>query len=165
MVKALKDTGRTTCMIFLIIIGAMLFNYFLAMTGLTTNLSRWAAGLALPPLAVVGIMLLLYVPLGMFMEALAMVVLTIPIFVPVVVALGFSPIWFGVLVVIMVEMAQITPPVGLAVYVMKGIAEDVPMAQIFRGIAPFALADAVCAALVFGFPTIALLLPNLMITK
>ncbi|MBI2832406.1 MAG: TRAP transporter large permease [Chloroflexi bacterium] len=160
--KSMKDTGKTTCMIFLIIIGAMLFNYFLAVTGLTTSLSRWVVDLRVPPLSVVGIMLLLYIPMGMFMEALAMIVLTIPIFVPVVAALGFSPIWFGVLVVIMVEMAQITPPVGLAVYVMKGIAKDIPLTTIFKGIAPFAVADALCAAMVFAFPQIALFLPTLM---
>lgn len=160
--KSMKETGKTTCMIFFIIIGAMLFNYFLAVTGLTTSLSKWVVSLTVPPMAVVGIMLLIYVPMGMFMEALAMVILTIPIFVPVIVALGFSPIWFGILVVIMVEMAQITPPVGLAVFVIKGIAKEVPLTTIFRGIIPFALADAVCAGLVFAFPQIALLLPRLM---
>ncbi len=103
-----------------------------------------------------------YVVLGMFLDGLAMLVITLPIFFPIVLQQGFDPIWFGVVAVIVIEMGMITPPVGLNVFVIRSVARDVPMATIFKGVAPFLLAMILCLLLIICFPQIALLLPNSM---
>ena len=120
-------------------------------------------GLELPRLAVLGILLAAYIVLGMFLEGFAMLVLTLPIVHPIILTLGYDPIWFGVVMIIVLEMGLISPPVGVNVFVVKGIAEDVPMAKIFAGILPFWIAMAVCLAILVAFPDIALFLPNTMI--
>ncbi|MGH8683499.1 MAG: TRAP transporter large permease subunit, partial [Burkholderiales bacterium] len=112
---------------------------------------------------VLAIVLCAYVVLGMFMEGLAMLVITLPIVFPLLTGLGFDPIWFGVIVVIVLEMGLISPPVGINVFVVKGVAEDVPMGKIFVGILPFWAAMVVCVAILIAFPQIALILPNTMI--
>ncbi len=163
LVEALLDTVRTTALVFLILIGAHVFTPFLAMTQIPANLSSTLVGLALPPLTVLVLILLVYVLLGTFLEGFAMLVLTLPIVFPIVTALGYDPIWFGIIVVIVLEMGLIDPPVGINVFVVKGIAHDVPMGQIFAGIMPFWLAMIVCVAILIAFPQIAMLLPNTMI--
>jgi len=163
MVDALLDTVRTTALVFMILIGAHVFTKFLALTHIPGDLSSALVGLALPPLAVLVLILLVYVLLGTFLEGFAMLVLTLPIVFPIVTALGYDPIWFGIIVVIVLEMGLIDPPVGINVFVVKGIAPDVPMGQIFAGIMPFWLAMIVCVAILIAFPQIAMFLPNTMI--
>ncbi len=114
------------------------------------------------PHAVMGVIILVYLFGGCFMDALAMVMLTVPIFFPVVQTLGFDPIWFGVVIVLITEMGVITPPVGINVYVVYGIAKDVPLQNIFRGVFPMLLALLLCNLILLIFPQIALFLPNLM---
>jgi tripartite ATP-independent transporter DctM subunit len=160
---ALLDTLRTTAMVFLILIGAQIFTPFLAVTQIPADLAGLLTGLAVSPLAVLVCLLAIYIVLGMFMEGFAMLVLTLPIVFPIVSQLGFDPIWFGVIMVIVLEMGLITPPVGMNVYVVKGIAGDVPMARIFEGVMPFLVAMIVCIALLIAFPQIALFLPQTMI--
>jgi TRAP-type C4-dicarboxylate transport system permease large subunit len=108
------------------------------------------------------VILLAYVVLGMFLDGLAMLVITLPIVYPVIVALGFDPIWFGVIAVIVIEMGMITPPVGINVFVVKGVAPDIPMGTIFRGVFPFWVAMAVCLIILILLPQIALFIPNSM---
>jgi len=163
MVTALLDTMKTTALVFLILIGAFFFTPFLALTHIPADLSSLLTGLALPPLAILVLILLVYVVLGTFLEGFAMLVLTLPIVFPIVTALGYDPIWFGIIVVIVLEMGLIDPPVGINVFVVKGIAPDVPMGQIFAGIMPFWLAMIVCVAILIAFPQIAMILPNTMI--
>lgn len=160
----LLESVRTTALVFLILIGAHIFNPFLALTHIPTDLAEILVGLELPRVAVLSILLVAYVILGMFLEGFAMLVLTLPIVHPIILALGYDPIWFGVVMVIVLEMGLISPPVGVNVFVVKGIAEDVPMTQIFLGIFPFWIAMAVCLAILVMFPEIALFLPNTMIT-
>jgi tripartite ATP-independent transporter DctM subunit len=159
---SLAQTAQTTAMIFIIIIGAYIFGYFLAVTRIPSELADFMAGLQVSRYVILVAVVLLYTILGMFLEGFAILVLTIPIIQPLMVNLGFDPIWFGVMVIIMMEMSLITPPVGVNVFVIKGVAKDVPMYTIFRGIWPFWVAMLVCLAILSVLPQIAMFLPNTM---
>ena len=161
--KACISTLRTTGMIYGILIGAFIFNYFLATTRLPMALSEFVSQLALPPLALLGVIMLVYFVLGCFLDAAAMHVLTIPIFFPLAVSLGFDAIWFGVVVTRAMEVAMITPPIGMNVFVIAGVAPDVPMGTIFRGIVPFLIADIICIILLLLLPQLVLFLPSLAV--
>jgi C4-dicarboxylate transporter DctM subunit len=158
--EAVIDSVKITCMIMIILAGAMVFGHFMAVARIPLVLSEWSMSLPLPPLAIMGIILFLYLIGGCFMDSLAMITLTIPIFYPAVIALGFDPIWFGVIIVLVVEMGVITPPVGINVYVINGIAEGVPLEVIFRGIFPFLAAEVICIIILIFFPIIATFLPS-----
>jgi tripartite ATP-independent transporter DctM subunit len=160
--QVLSDTARTSAMIYVILVGAHVFGPFLARTGLPGALSDWMIGLGLGPYGTLAIILLALIILGCFLEGFAMLVLTLPILFPTVVALGFDPIWFGVIMVIVLEMGLITPPVGVNVFVVKSIARDVPLGQMFRGVLPFWGAMMVCTLLLIIFPQIATFLPQTM---
>lgn len=161
--KSLMDTTRTTAMIMLLIAGAMIFGRLMAISRLPFEMAQWAGALSLPPFAVMGIILLIYFVLGCFIDALALVLLTIPIFYPVAVnTLGYDPIWFGVIIVLVVAMGVITPPVGMNVYILKGIVPEIPLEVIFKGIWPFLGAIIICLAILLAFPQIATFLPNLI---
>lgn len=157
-IGALKTTG----MCLGILIGAMIFGYFIAVTTLPMALATFVSQLPIPPLGILICMLLVYLLLGCLMDALAMILLTMPIFIPVILTLGFDPIWFGVVLTLMCELALITPPIGMNVFVIGGIAEDVPMYTIFKGVWPFVIALLVCEAILIAFPQISLWLPNTM---
>jgi len=161
-VKSLADTTKISCMIMVIVTGAVIFGHFMAITRLPYELAEWVSSLPFPPHAVMGVIILVYLFGGCFMDALAMIMLTIPIFFPVVQKLGFDPIWFGVVIVLITEMGVITPPVGVNVYVVYGVAKDVPLENIFRGVFPMLLALLLCNLILLLFPQIALFLPNLM---
>ena len=163
LADALLQTVRTTAMVFLILIGAHIFSPFLAITRIPIELAESMMSLGLPPLGVLTIILAAFVVLGMFLEGFAMMVLTIPIVFPILTAVGYDPIWFGIIMVIVLEMGLISPPVGINVFVVKGVAEDVPMGKIFAGITPFWIAMLVCVALLIVFPEVALFLPNTMV--
>lgn len=161
--KALTDSTRTTAMIMLLVAGAVIFGRLMAVSRIPFELASWAGNLALPPFAVIIIILVIYLILGCFIDALALVLLTIPIFYPVAVdVLGYDPIWFGVIVVLVVAMGVITPPVGMNVYIIKGIVPEVPLEKIFRGIWPFLGALVLCIALLIAFPSIATFLPGFL---
>ncbi|MDX9870956.1 MAG: TRAP transporter large permease [Clostridia bacterium] len=161
--KSLVDTTRTTAMIMLMLGGAVIFGRFMAVSRVPFELANWVSALPLPPFAIMGMILVIYLILGCFIDALALVLLTIPIFYPVVVGtLGYDPIWFGVIVVLVVAMGVITPPVGMNVYIIKGIAPEIPLETIFKGIWPFLGALAVCILILMLFPGIATFLPSLM---
>ena len=160
--KSLRDAGVTTAMVGFLLIGTMIFNVFVVVSGLPLEIARFITGLAVPPIVIMGVVLLVYLLLGTFMDALAMVLLTVPIFFPVVTNLGYDPIHFGVLIVIMMTMGHITPPFGIVGFAIHGVAPDVPLFTIFRGAAPFLLAMLVCLLLVLFFPQIATFLPKFM---
>lgn len=164
--KSLLDTTRTSAMIMLMIAGAMIFGRFMAISRIPFEVASWAGNLALPSFAIMGIVLLVYLILGCIIDALALILLTIPIFFPVVVdTLGYDPIWFGVIVVLVVAMGVITPPVGMNVYIIKGVAPEVPLETIFKGIWPFLGAVIVCIILLIAFPELVTFLPNILMGK
>ena len=159
---ALTNSVKTAAMIFFILVGSMVFGYFLAISRLPSQLMQFLADLHMNKFLVWGIIMTIYLFLGCIMDALAMIVLTVPITFPVITALGFDPIWFGIMVVILGEAGMITPPVGINVFIIKGIASDVPTITIFRGIFPFVLVD-VCLLILFTiWPQIVLVLPAAM---
>ncbi len=155
------DTGKTTGMIFLIIFGAMLLGYFLSVAKLPAELARFVSGLPVNRYVILIMILIVFLLLGCIMDSMAIVLLTVPIFYPLILKLGFDPIWFGILVTRMTEIGLITPPVGLNVYIIKGIS-DVPMGTIFKGITPFLIADLCEVALLIAVPELSLFLPSLM---
>jgi tripartite ATP-independent transporter DctM subunit len=159
---SLIETGKTTAMIFIIIMGAMILGYFLAVSRLPFELANFIGGLEVNRYIILGIILVFYLFLGCVMDSLAMMLLTVPIFFPLVTALGFHPIWFGIIIVRVCEMGLITPPVGLNVFIIRGVAKDIPMYTIFRGIIPFLIADLFHVTLLVAVPQIVLLLPGLI---
>ncbi|MBI1204095.1 MAG: TRAP transporter large permease subunit [Rhodopseudomonas sp.] len=158
----LVETARTSAMMFILLIGAILFSNFINVAGLPAQLSGWLNALGAEPMMVMVCILAVYLVLGCLLESLSMVLLTIPIFFPIVKSLGFDPIWFGVIIVVVVEIGMITPPIGLNVFVLKSTLKDVPVTTIFRGVSYFIAADVVRLALLAFVPQITLLLPSLM---
>lgn len=156
------ETMQITGMIFVILIGAMVFSSFIAFSNLPFELADFLGGLRSSPYLVIVIITVVYVILGCFMDTLAMIVLTVPIFYPLVQAVGFDLIWFGIIAVIMMELGMITPPFGMNVYIIHGIARDIPLGTIFRGAAPYIVGIVVCTILLIVFPQIALFLPAAM---
>lgn len=161
IIGSLLNTGRTTGMIFLILIGAMIMNYWLGISEIPIRMAEFVGNLPIPPLGILASILFIYIILGCLMDSMPMILLTIPIFYPITVKMGFDPIWFGVLVVRVVEIGLITPPIGLNVFIIQGIAK-VPALEIFRGVMPFIVSDIFCVILLVAFPQIALFLPSLM---
>ncbi|MBT7913818.1 TRAP transporter large permease [Candidatus Bathyarchaeota archaeon] len=160
--QALTSSVKTSCMIYLIIIGGLLFSRYLVFLGVPFAMVSAIKGLGVSPLAVVIVMLLILTVLGMFMDPVGMIMLTLPFFFPVVQALGVNPIWFGVLIVLQAEMGVITPPVGVHLFVVRQIVPDIPLSAIIRGVLPFMICQFIVIALVFLFPQIALWLPGRM---
>ena len=155
------DSVKTTAMTYVILIGADLFGKFLAITKLPMNLANFIGGLNVSKYVILLLIVVIYAIMGCLMDALPMITLTVPIFLPIILELGFDPIWFGVVIVLVMELGLITPPVGLNCYIIAGIAKDVPLAKIFKGSAPFIFPVLIAIFLVTLFPQIALFLPNL----
>jgi tripartite ATP-independent transporter DctM subunit len=158
--NSLADTTQITAMVFLILAAATIFGHFMAGTRVPFTLSAWVGGLGVSPNVVMGFVIFGYLIAGCFMDSLAMVTLTVPITYPLALSLGFDGIWFGVIIVLVTEMGVITPPVGVNVYVIKGVAPDVPLETIFKGILPFLAAEIACAAILIAFPQVATFLPG-----
>jgi tripartite ATP-independent transporter DctM subunit len=159
---ALVESGRTTAMLFMILIGALMFADFINITSMPGDLKDFVSSFKIHPIMVVFAICAIYVILGTAMEELSMVLLTLPVFFPLVVSLGFDPIWFGILVVTVVEIGLISPPVGMNLFVLKTLLPQVPTGTVFRGVMPFMLADVIRLAILISFPIIALWLPNLV---
>ena len=162
LAKSLLDTVKTTAQIFTILIGAILFNNFLILASMPTIVSGWITGLPLGKLAILMVIIGMYFILGCLLDSLAMILLTIPIVFPIVTALGYDPVWFGIIIVMVVELGLITPPIGMNVFVIKGIAREVPLYTIFRGVTPFIVAQIILIFVLIAFPEIALWLPSTM---
>ncbi len=155
LATALGETLRTSCMVMVIVAGATVFGHFLQITNVPMELATWLAGLPLPAAVIMLLIILFYLVAGAFLDALALVLLTIPIFYPVVVNLGFDPIWFGVMIVLVTQMGVISPPVGVNVYVVSGMDRAIPLQSVFKGALPFLAALMVSALLLLAFPQIA----------
>ncbi|MEA1970271.1 MAG: TRAP transporter large permease [Thermodesulfobacteriota bacterium] len=161
-IASLFETTRISCMILIIVAGATIFGHFLAVTRIPFDIARGVSEIQLPRYAVMLIIIMVYLVGGCVIDALALIMLTIPIFYPVVLFLGYDPIWFGVIIVLVTQIGVITPPVGINVYVVSGVARDVPLELIFKGVLPFLAALIIGTLLLIPFPQIALFLPGLM---
>jgi len=159
-IEAGKEALETSCMVIFIITGAVIFGHFMAVSRIPFLLADWLGGLPIHPMAVMSVIVFIYFIGGFFMDSMGLIVVTVPIFFPIVEKLGFDPIWFGVIIVLVGEMGVITPPVGVNVFVIKGIAPDIPLERIFRGILPFLVALIVFTILMMIFPQIATVLPS-----
>jgi C4-dicarboxylate transporter DctM subunit len=160
--QSILDTARMSCMILMIVVGATVFGRFLAVTRIPFEIAAWVGSLALPSVLVMTIIIFIYFIGGFFMDSFALILLTIPIFFPVVVKLGYDPVWFGVIIVLITEMGVITPPVGINVYVVSGIAKDIPLQDIFVGVLPLLCSMIVCIIVLLIFPGFTLILPRLI---
>ncbi|MFN3535069.1 MAG: TRAP transporter large permease subunit, partial [Desulfatiglandales bacterium] len=163
LIQGLFETIRISCMVIFLVAGANVFSYFLALSTIPTQVSTWIMGLGVSKYIILSIILAIYLLLGCFLDAVSMMVLTLPVIFPIVVSLGFDPIWFGVIAVLMMEAGLITPPVGLNIYTLAGIAREVPMADIFKGTLPFLFAIFGVVILIAIIPEIATYLPKLML--
>jgi tripartite ATP-independent transporter DctM subunit len=163
LVGALLEAVRISVMVLFLVAGANVFSYFLALSTIPMKVASWAAALEVSPYLIHTIIVIIYLFLGCFLDAISMMVLTMPVIFPVILALGFNPIWFGVIAVLMMEAGLITPPMGLNIFTVAGVAKDVPIETIFRGVAPFLLSIFAIVILVTVFPKLALFLPNMML--
>lgn len=161
LTRSLMETVRTSCMVMIIVTGAVMFGHFLARTRIPYELADWLAHLPLPGAMIIGLIIVFYLVAGCFVDALALVLLTIPIFYPVITELGYDPIWFGVIIVVVTQMGVISPPVGVNVYVVSGIERDVPLTTLFRGAMPFLYTLIIAAVILVMFPSISTFLPAL----
>jgi TRAP-type C4-dicarboxylate transport system permease large subunit len=153
---------RTTAAVFTILIGALIFGYFLTITQTPQKVTEFLTSLGLGPYGVLTIIMLMYLVLGCVMDAMAMIILTVPIVFPVIKQLGFDPIWFGVIIVMTVELGLIHPPVGMNVFVIKSVVKDVKLSTVFYGVMPFVITDIIRLIILIAFPILALWLPSHM---
>jgi C4-dicarboxylate transporter DctM subunit len=160
--RSLLEATRTTAAVFTVLIGALLFGYFLTITQTPQKVTAFLTGLGIGNYGILIVIMLMYLVLGCLMDALAMIILTVPIIFPVILQLGFDPIWFGVLIVMTVELGLIHPPVGMNIFVIKSVVEDVKISTIFYGVLPFIVTDILRLAILVAFPAIALYLPSHM---
>ena len=159
---SLLQATRTAAAVFTVLIGALLFGYFLTITQTPQKVTEFLTGLGIGRYGVLALIMLMYLVLGCLMDAMAMIILTVPIIFPVVTALGFDPIWFGVIIVMTVELGLIHPPVGMNVFVIKSVVQDVSFSTIFKGVLPFIVTDLIRLVILIAFPIIALWLPGRM---
>jgi C4-dicarboxylate transporter, DctM subunit len=162
IMQSLLETTRMTAAVFTVLIGALLFGYFLTITQTPQKVTEFLTALGIGRYGVLALIMLMYLVLGCLMDALAMIILTVPIIFPVIKALGFDPIWFGIIIVMTVELGLIHPPVGMNIFVIKSVIEDVKISTIFYGVLPFILTDLLRLAILIIFPILALWLPSRM---
>ncbi len=163
--EALLETARLTVMIFSLVWGVLIFVRFMGFAELPAAFAEWVVALPFPPVVTMICILMFYVILGMFMDAIGMLLLTLPVVYPAVIGLGYDPIWFGIVVVKMCEVCLITPPIGLNCYVVAGVRPDIPLQEVFRGIGPFFIADVITLGVFLAWPEVITWLPDLMITR
>ena len=159
--RSLQETARTTCMVLVIVAGAQMFGKFMTITDIPAEMAAALGRMPLPGWGIMALIILFYLVGGCFVDALALLLLTVPIFDPVVRQLGYDPIWFGVIIVVVTQMGVISPPVGVCVYVVSGIERDVPLQTVFKGALPFLAALIVASIILLAFPEISLFLPRL----
>jgi tripartite ATP-independent transporter DctM subunit len=161
-VSVMTDTVKTTAMTYLILIGAVIFGSFLTITRLPMTLAAMIASLDVSRYFILFLIVVIYMILGCLMDALPMVMLTVPIFLPIMTTLGFDPIWFGVIIILVMQLGLITPPVGMNCYIISSIAKDVPLYTVFRGSVPFCLAVLLAILICTIAPSLATFLPNVL---
>jgi tripartite ATP-independent transporter DctM subunit len=159
---ALGDTASNTGLIFVIIIGASVFSYFATLSGLPAATVDWIESLGLPPLMVIGLLMVFYLILGSLFDTIAAMVLTLPFVYPLIIGLGYDPIWWGIINIVVIELGMITPPIGINVFVLHGMANDLPLRTIFRGVIPFVFADLARLIVLILFPALSLWLPGVL---
>jgi tripartite ATP-independent transporter DctM subunit len=164
-IESMMETGKLTVMIFTIIWGVLIYVRFLGFTGLTTAFADWIVHLPVEPIYILLMILGVYIILGMFMDGIGMLLLTLPVVHPAIIALGYDPVWFGIIVVKMVEIGLVTPPIGLNCFVVNGVRPDIPLSDVFKGIWPFVVADLITVGVLIAFPGIVLFLPEMMINN
>jgi tripartite ATP-independent transporter DctM subunit len=162
IVEAFVDTARLTAMILAIVWCILVFVRFLGFTGLPGTLADWIGALEVPRLVILLAILLTYMILGMFLDGLGMLLLTMPVVYPVIISLGYDPIWFGILVVKMIEIGLVTPPIGLNCFIVHGVRPDISLETVFRGVGPFVAMDIVTVGVLIAWPEIVLWLPRQM---
>jgi C4-dicarboxylate transporter DctM subunit len=162
ILRSLLEATRTTAAVFTVLIGALLFGYFLTITQTPQKVTEFLVGLGIGRYGVLALIMVMYLVLGTLMDALAMIILTVPIVFPVIKALGFDPIWFGIIIVMVAELGLIHPPVGMNIFVIKSVVEDVKISTIFYGVLPFIITDILRLILLIAFPILALWLPSQM---
>lgn len=158
----LVDTAQTSAMMFAIVLGAALFGEFVNMTGVHEGLLHIVQGSGLPPFGIILLMVVLYILLGSVLESLSMILLTVPIFFPIIKALGYDPVWFGILIVVVIEVGLIHPPIGVNLFVIRSVQSDIPMMTVVRGVIPFIVADLLRILLIASVPALSTWLPNLL---
>jgi C4-dicarboxylate transporter DctM subunit len=161
LIATILQTGQMTAMVLILLVGSMIFMNFLSITKLPFSVADYVSGLSLPKYSLFAIIIIIYLLLGMIMDAMSSMVITVPIIYPTILILGFDPVWFGVVMVLVVEMGLITPPVGMNVFVLSSVT-DVSLGTIFRGALPFVVTMIICVVILTIFPKIALFLPNMM---
>jgi TRAP-type C4-dicarboxylate transport system permease large subunit len=162
LLGVLIESSRTTAMLFMILVGALIFANFINYTTMPADLRAFVTNYQIHPMTVIVAICVIYVVLGTAMEELSMILLTVPVFYPLVVGLGFDPVWFGILIVVVVQIGLISPPVGMNMFVVKSMLPRIATATIFRGVTPFVVAEVVLLAVLVAFPSISLVLPKLM---
>ena len=162
LAASIVESSRTTAMLFFILLGAIMFSYFIVQTQIATNLAVWVVSLQLPPTAVMVVVVLFYIVLGSFLESLTMILITVPVFAPLAQGLGYDLIWFGVLLVVLIEVGLIHPPMGMNLFVLQSQLPDTRLGQMYVGSAMFLVANAVLIALLLAFPQLALWLPSVL---
>ncbi len=162
LTRSLQETARTSCMVMIIVAGANVFGKFLTISQIPNELATWLSSLPLPGWVILSFIIIFYMIAGCFVDALALLMLTVPIFYPVVLGLGYNPIWFGVIIVLVTQIGVITPPVGICAYVVNGIDRSIPLEKVFKGAFPFVIALTLATILLLIFPAIATWLPGLM---
>jgi tripartite ATP-independent transporter DctM subunit len=162
LIESVVESSRTTAMLFFILLGAIMFSYFIVQTQIATSLAGWVVSLHLPPVAVMIVIVLFYVVLGSFLESLTMILITVPVFAPLAQGLGYDLVWFGVLLVVLIEAGLIHPPMGMNLFVLQSQLPDVKLWQMYVGSAMFLVANAILIALLLAFPQLALWLPHVL---
>jgi len=162
LVEVLLESASTTATIIMLLVGALIFSNFVDIAGVPRSIAAWVDNGALPPVLVIAFIIVIYLVLGCILDSMSMMFLTVPVFYPVVAGLGYDLVWFGIIVVTVIEISLITPPIGLNVFVLHQVQRDIPTPVIFRGVMPFVAADIVRVSLLVAFPAIALVLPALM---
>ena len=163
LLEVLWESATTTTMIFMVLIGALIFANFVNLAGLPSSLGDWVGNLDASPFVVVAFIMLIYIVLGCVLDSPSMILLTVPTFFPLVIGLGYDPIWFGIIVVVVTEISLITPPIGLNIFVLRATIPEIPTSTMFRGVTPFWCADIVRLALLVAIPGISLFLPSIML--
>ena len=159
---SLNETTRLTAMMFFILIGAEIFSKFLALSRIPVSITQYVSELNVSPMLIMFFILVVYFVLGMFLEGLAIFVLTLPVVYPLIIELGFNGVWFGVVMVLVMNIGLVTPPLGLSVYIISGVAKEIPIEKIFRGVLPMLFAMILCLALIVLFPQLVTFLPDFM---
>jgi tripartite ATP-independent transporter DctM subunit len=162
LTESLTEASRTTAMLFFILLGAIMFSYFVVQTQIAAGLAAWVVSLNLPPLTVMIVIVLFYIVLGSFLESLTMIIITVPVFAPLTQSLGYDLIWFGVLLVVLIEAGLIHPPMGINLFVLQSQLPDAKLGQMYIGSAMFLAANAILIAMLLAWPQLALWLPHVL---